>query len=84
MGLASVKISLIISSAAVSARETKSPAPLRETCKFSTSLKSLTRERPARRAAFIIVFRFALPGMYTLSAKRDYAILAFLQIAKYR
>ena len=69
-------------SAAVSAFDTKSPAPLRETCKFSTSLKSFTRERPAMRAAFIIVFRFALPGIITLSLKRKAAILTFERNAK--
>ena len=77
VGRASDRISLIMPSAAVSAFDTKSPAPLRETCKFSTSLKSFTRERPAMRAAFIIVFRFALPGIITLSVKRKAAILTF-------
>src|SRR5690554_150867 len=53
----------MISSAAISARLTKSPAPFIETCRFSTSRKSLTRLRPALRAALIIRFRLALPCM---------------------
>ena len=51
------------SKAAMSARLTKSPAPFIETCRFSTSRKSLTSERPALRAALIMMLRFALPCM---------------------
>ena len=40
----------MIRSASRSAFETKSPGPLDETCRFSTSRKSLTSERPALRA----------------------------------
>ena len=55
----------------MSARLTKSPGPLDETCRFSTSPKSRSRLRAALRAALIIMFTLALPciaGLQTVRA----------------
>src|SRR5690606_8179328 len=49
----------MICSARRSAFETKSAGPLRETCRFSTSLKSRVRDLPALMAALTITLRRA-------------------------
>src|SRR6056297_2733758 len=56
----------MVFSAARSARLTKSPAPFIETCRFSTSPKSLISPRPALRAALSMTLRLALPCMIGL------------------
>src|SRR6056297_3799992 len=64
----------MVFSAARSARLTKSPAPLVETCRFSTSPKSLMRPRPALRAALSMTLRLALPCMIGLLGDQGGAI----------
>ena len=63
LGRAVVSSSFRMRSASMSALVTKSPGPFIDDCRFSTSRKSLTSERPALRAALSMIFRFALPCM---------------------